>query len=173
MFLTLFGDSTMTSLRPDDTCCSFAVDRAGAGFVGAIGIIHLLVIHTFEGPKQASEQAAIAAQAANHVTPLAQGFGRQLTVLQLNTGYSVGMGLLGTTFAIIAILAVRAAPTLITRWSAFNIACTATGAFALWIAVDYFPEPVIAFFALGTACFAWVLVAGPRRSVLRQHDSLL
>ncbi|BCK59031.1 LIC_13387 family protein [Nocardia wallacei] len=133
----------------------------GAALIGAIGLSHLLFIHVL-GEDGAGEKL-VDELAARTPAPMFES-GRQTTVFDLNTGYSVGMGAMGAMFAILVLLAVRAAPHLITRWSPFNWACTATAALVCWIAVLYFPEPVIAFSAVGTACFAAVLIGGTRTS---------
>ncbi|WP_280265853.1 LIC_13387 family protein [Nocardia wallacei] len=130
----------------------------GAALIGVIGLAHLLVIHVFGGEDGPGEQL-VNELSANTATPMFEN-GRQVTVFDLNTGYSVGMGMLGAMFAILVLLAARGAPHLIARWSPFNWACTATAAFTCWIAILYFPEPVIAFSALGTVCFAGVLIGG-------------
>ncbi|RDI42150.1 LIC_13387 family protein [Nocardia mexicana] len=132
----------------------------GAALIGAIGLAHLLFIHVFGG-EDGPDEELINDLSARTPSPMFEN-GRQITVFDLNTGYSVGMGMLGVMFAILVLVAARNAPHLIARWSPFNWACTATAVFTCWIAVLYFPEPVIAFSVVGTLCFAAVLFGGTR-----------
>ncbi|MBF6332044.1 LIC_13387 family protein [Nocardia transvalensis] len=136
------------------------VHLTGAALISVLGLAHLLAVHAFAEEGSAGEQIVEKISAATP-SPMFEG-GRQVTVLDLNTGYSVGMGLLGVVFGILAIVAARGAPQLITRWSLFGGTCTAAAAGILWIACLYFPEPAIIFSGLATLCFAAVLVAGPR-----------
>ncbi|MGW4770444.1 LIC_13387 family protein [Nocardia sp. NPDC004278] len=135
------------------------VQITGAALVGLIGAAHLLVVHAFNGDDSAGEEV-INELSRSTTTALFDG-GRQISVFDLNTGYSVGMGLFGLLFGLVVISAVRAAPQLIARWSLFNAICVAMAGGLCWIAALYFPEPVIAVSALATLCFAAVLVAGP------------
>ncbi|MEV6428912.1 hypothetical protein [Nocardia sp. NPDC051463] len=137
------------------------VHFTGAALLGAIGLAHLLVVHAFGGTDTPAEEA-INELSARTTTTMVEG-GRQLSVFDLNTGYSVGMGLLGMLFGLVAIAAVRAAPQLIARWSLFNGACVGAAGGVFWIALLYFPEPVIALSGLATLCFAAVFMAGRRR----------
>ncbi|WSG59012.1 hypothetical protein OHB12_30505 [Nocardia sp. NBC_01730] len=82
-----------------------------------------------------------------------------MTVFGLSTGYSVGMGLLGLLFGLLVIVAVRAAPQLIARWSPFNWVCAVAAGGMFWIACLHLPEPVIAVTGIATVCFTAVLIA--------------
>ncbi|MFX0580295.1 LIC_13387 family protein [Nocardia nepalensis] len=135
------------------------VQMAGATLIGLIGAAHLLVVHVFSGADSTGEEV-INELSRSTTTTLFDG-GRRITVFDLNTGYSVGMGLFGLLFGLLVISAVRAAPQLIARWSFFNVICVAMAGGTCWIAALYFPEPVIVVSALATLCFAAVLVAGP------------
>ncbi|WP_084501878.1 LIC_13387 family protein [Nocardia xishanensis] len=138
------------------------VHRAGALFLGTIGLAHELVLHLFNGADNAGEEA-VNELSRNTTAALFEG-GREVTIFGLNTGYSVAMGLLGLLFSMLAVVAARTAPALIARWSLFNWICVAAAGGTFWISCLYFPEPVVAFAGLSTLCFATVLVGGPRAS---------
>ncbi|MBJ8341121.1 hypothetical protein JGU71_19725 [Antrihabitans sp. YC3-6] len=138
------------------------LNEVAAGSIGLIGVSHILVIHVFDGPKPADEQH-IAELSAVATTSLAEGFGRELSVLGLNTGYSVGTGVFATTFAILVVLAGRSAPTIIGR-TLFTFTCFVTACTLLVISILYFPEPVTVLAALGTVLFAAVLALDENRS---------
>jgi hypothetical protein len=138
------------------------LNEVAAGSIGLIGVTHILVIHVFDGPKPADEQH-IAELSAVATTSLAEGFGRELSVLGLNTGYSVGTGVFAMTFAILVVLAGRAAPAIVGR-TLFTLTCFATAAAFLVISILYFPEPVTVLAALGTVLFAAVLALDENRS---------
>ncbi|WP_167461028.1 LIC_13387 family protein [Nocardia brasiliensis] len=153
----------MTAMAPSSTLSArwaVPVHFAGSALLGLIGLAHLLVVHVFAGPDAPAE--ATVNELSRHVsTALFEG-GRQLTVFDLNTGYSVGMGWFGLLFGLLAIAAVRSAPPLLARWSLFNGVCVAASGGLCWLAVLYFPEPVIVMSIIATLCFAAVLVAGAR-----------
>ncbi|MFE7796000.1 hypothetical protein [Nocardia sp. NPDC057440] len=153
---------TTSSASSSTTSARWAapVHFTGAALLGTIGLAHLLVVHAFGGADTPAEEA-INELSASTTTSVIEG-GRQLSVFDLNTGYSVGMGLLGMLFGLVVISAVRAAPPLIARWSVFNGVCVVAAAGVLWIALLYFPEPVIVISGLATLCFAAVFVAGSR-----------
>lgn len=132
---------------------------AGATLIGLIGAVHLLVVHIFNSPDSADEE--VVNELSRHTSTALFDGGRRVSVFDLNTGYSVGMGLLGLLFGILVISAVRTAPQLIARWSLFNLGCVVASGGLCWIAALYFPEPVIALSGLATLCFAAVLIAGP------------
>lgn len=132
----------------------------GAALIGIIGLTHMVVKHVVNGPLPAREQA-IADLSAATPSPLFEG-GLQLTVLDYNTGCSVEMALLGTMFAILAILAARSAPASVGRWSLFGFACFVTSTATCWIAALYFPEPVVAVAGLSAVCFAAAFAAPDR-----------
>lgn len=134
------------------------VHTAGAALLGAIGLAHLLMIHTFNGSDGPAEEV-INELSARTASPMFDG-GRQITVFDLNTGYSVGMGLLGLLFGLFALVAARSAPQLLARWSLFNVLCVAAAGGVFWIACLYFPEPVIVMSGVATLCFAAVLIGG-------------
>ncbi|KIA63503.1 LIC_13387 family protein [Nocardia vulneris] len=153
----------MTAIAPSSTLSArwaTPVHLAGSALLGAVGLAHLLVVHAFGGTDSPAEETVN--ELSTHVsTALFEG-GRQLSVFDLNTGYSVGMGLFGLLFGLLAIAAVRSAPQLIARWSLFNGVCVAAAGGLCWIALLYFPEPVIVMSIIATLCFTTVLVAGPR-----------
>ncbi|WP_063046721.1 LIC_13387 family protein [Nocardia pseudovaccinii] len=139
------------------------VHMAGATLIGLIGAVHLLVVHIFNGPDSAGEEVV---DELSRRTPTALFDGdRRVSVFDLNTGYSVGMGLLGLLFGVLVISAVRAAPQLIARWSLFNLGCVVAAGGLCCIAALYFPLPVIVLSGIATLCFAAVLIAGP----IEQH----
>ncbi|MFD0365667.1 hypothetical protein ACFQZZ_29885 [Nocardia sp. GCM10030253] len=157
---------TSTSAPSTTTSARWAapVHITGAALLGTIGLAHLLVVHAFGGADTPDEEV-INELSASTTTSLFEG-GRQISVFDLNTGYSVGMGLLGMLFGLLVISAARAAPRLIARWSLFNGICLAAAAGVFWIALLYFPEPVAVLSGLATLCFATVFVAGSRGSQL-------
>lgn len=136
--------------------------RTGVALLGVVGLAHLLVKHLFNGPLPAGEQA-VADLSAQTPTPMFEGW-RAITVLDLYTGYSVGMGLLGTTFAVLAIVVARQAPQLIHAGSLFVATCFVTCAGTFAVSALYFPEPVVVFAGLSAACVGAVLFAGPSRA---------
>ncbi|GAA5080352.1 LIC_13387 family protein [Nocardia iowensis] len=156
----------MTAMTPSSTIRSARwatpVHLTGSALLGFIGLAHLLGLHVFNGNDSPAEEVVneLSAQVS---TSMFDG-SRQVTVFGLNTGYSVGMGLLALLFGLLAIVAVRAAPQLIARWSLFNAICLAAAGGMFWIACLYFPELAIVASGLATLCFAAVLVAGNRRT---------
>lgn len=147
---------------PRQTSWTRRLNDIAACSIGLIGVSHILVIHVFDGPKPADEQH-IAELSAVATTSLAEGFGRELSVLGLNTGYSVGTGVFATMFAILVILAGRAAPAIIGR-TLFTFTCFVTASALLAISVLYFPEPVTVLAALGTVLFGAVFGLDENRS---------
>ncbi|MCP2289055.1 LIC_13387 family protein [Nocardia amikacinitolerans] len=135
---------------------------AGGTFLGLIGFGHLLALHVFNGADVAGEEV-INELSRNTTTALFEG-GREVTVFGLNTGYSVALGMFGLLFPLLAVVAVRAVPGLIARWSMFNWLCAVTACGTFWISCLYFPETVVAFAGLSALCYAAVLVGGPRMS---------
>ncbi|WP_194817888.1 hypothetical protein [Nocardia sp. XZ_19_385] len=155
--------TAMTSTTHRTIAWAGPVHTVGAGLLGFIGLAHLLVVHAFNPQDTASEEV-VNELSRNTASPMFEG-GREVTVFDLNTGYSVGMGLFALLFGVLAVVAARRAPELLERWSLFTAVCTATAAGTFWIAWLYFPELPIAVSGLATACFAAVLVAGPRAKV--------
>ncbi|MEV0033852.1 hypothetical protein [Nocardia sp. NPDC050793] len=158
--------TALTSTAPPRTTAArwpIRVHCAGAVFLGIIGLGHELALHIFNGADVAGEEV-INELSRNTTTTLFEG-GREVTVFGLNTGYSVGMGLFGLLFPMLAVVAVRTAPALIARWSLFNWICFAAAGGTFWISCLYFPELIVAFAGLSTLCYAAVLVGGPRPSV--------
>ncbi|WP_067844756.1 LIC_13387 family protein [Nocardia lijiangensis] len=157
--------TAMTStIQPRTTAARWPirVHCAGAVFLGVIGFGHELALHIFNGADVAGEEV-INELSRNTTTALFEG-GREVTVFGLNTGYSVGMGLFGFLFPMLAVVAARTAPGLIARWSLFNWICVAAAGGTFWISCLYFPELIVTFAGLSTLCYAAVLVAGPRPS---------
>ncbi|MEV6273639.1 hypothetical protein [Nocardia sp. NPDC051832] len=151
--------TAMTSTPRRAIAWAGPVHALGAGLLVFIGLAHLLVVHAVNGPDPAGEEV-VNELSRNTASPMFEG-GRQVTVFDLNTGYSVGMGLCAMLFGVLALVAARRAPELLERWSLFNVVCTATAAGTFWIACLYFPEAPIAVSGLAMACFAAVLSAGP------------
>ncbi|MBF6212290.1 hypothetical protein IU433_17760 [Nocardia puris] len=150
------SDSSTTTVR-----WALPAHTAGAALLAVIGVAHLLMIHVFNGADTPAEET-INELSRQATTPMFEG-GREVTVFGLNTGYSVGMAVFAILFALLAMVAARAAPQLLGRWSPFNALCFAAAGATFWIACLYFPEPVIVFAGLATLCFAAVLVAGQHK----------
>lgn len=151
----------MTATTASDittACWAAPVHTAGAAALAIIGLAHLLVLHVFDGADPPAEEA-IHALSRETTSPMFEN-GRQITVFDLNTGYSVGLGLFGILLGALMVVGRRAQPRLIDRWSPFNWICLTAGAGTFWISCLYFPEPVIALSGLAALCFATVLVAG-------------
>jgi ABC-type Na+ efflux pump permease subunit len=129
--------------------------QVGAGCLAAIGVGHLLAVHLLVGPLPAGEQQ-VADLSARVTSPLLPG-GLARTVLQLNTGYSIGVAMGLLAFGLVVIAAVRAAPTLAERPTLFGVLCLLTAAAFLVLAAVAFPEPPIVAAALSTACHAAAL----------------
>ncbi|WP_107654409.1 LIC_13387 family protein [Nocardia suismassiliense] len=156
----------MTAITPSSTSqpvrWATPVHFAGSTLLGLVGLAHLLVVHVFNGDDGPAEEVVNVMSA--QVTGSMFDGGRQLSVFDLNTGYSVGMGFLGLLFGLLAIAAAHGAPGLITRWSLFNGVCVAAAGGTFWIACLYFPEPAIVVSGLAALCFVAVLVGGNRRT---------
>ncbi|MFD9945537.1 hypothetical protein ACFWYW_49365 [Nonomuraea sp. NPDC059023] len=139
---------------------------AGAVLIGLIGVAHLLMFHSpLTGPLPAGERA-VADLAAVTASPMFEN-GRQVTVRDFNDGTSAEMGMLAMMFSVVVVVAVRAAPGLLRRWSPFTLACTAVSGFSVWLCVAYFPEPLIVLTAMSTVCFGLVFAAPFRPAPLR------
>ena len=135
------------------------VHYTGAALLSVIGAAHLLVVHAFARELPAGEQSVVDLSEATP-SPLFEN-GRQVSVLDLNTGYSIGMGVASVAFGVLAVAAARTAPTLVARGSLFSAACFGTAATVFTVSARYFPEPPIVAAGLSTACFGTVLLRAP------------
>lgn len=121
----------------------------GAGLIGFVGVAHIAVVHVFGKPGD-GERAVHDLAAATPVRMFEGGITR--SVHDLDTGYSVAMGLLAAGFSATSIAAVRHEPALVGKRSPLSAASFGTAAAMLAVAAKRFPELPVGVIALSTAC---------------------
>ncbi|NLE82188.1 MAG: hypothetical protein GX610_21940 [Rhodococcus sp.] len=130
----------------------------GAGLLGFVGVAHIAVVHVFGTPSEGERSVHELADA----TPVRMfDGGLTRSVHDLDTGYSVAMGVLAAGFAATSIAAVRGDPALVGRRSVFSAVSTATSGAMLAVAAKRFPELPIGVIALGVACLGGAQLASP------------
>lgn len=130
----------------------------GAGLLGFVGVAHIAVAHVFGKPSD-GEQEVHDLAAATPVRMFERGLTR--SVHDLDTGYSVAMGLLAAGFSATSIAAVRREPALIGKRTPVSIASSATAAAMLAVAAKRFPELPVGVIALSAACLGAAQLVSP------------
>ncbi|MFD4369718.1 hypothetical protein [Rhodococcus sp. NPDC058521] len=130
----------------------------GAGLVGFIGVAHIAVVHVFGKPSD-GERAVHELAEATPVRMFERGITR--SVHDLDTGYSVAMGLLAAGFSATSIAAVRQDPALLGRRTPVSMASSATAVAMLVVAAKRFPEVPVGVIALGAACLGAAQLMSP------------
>ncbi len=148
--------STVLSSGATSASWPRALHQTGSTLFGLIGLGHLLAVHLLAPPLPEAERE-VAALSARVTSPLVPG-GLERTVLELNTGYSVGLGAVGLAFAMLAWFGVRHAPELALRRSGFTLVCLAAAGTMFALSVTSFPEPPIVLSAASTLCYLGALV---------------